>query len=151
MTSSPDKYPGQGHPAHPEIFDLRAMPAQPSQLKPGQLPEHKIKQFFEKGYLVVEDFFADDELNPCLRAIESIVDRVARNIHEAGHIIDLHEDKDVFTRLTCLDKEFPGATILAHKDGTLPIEFQVTITHTHTHTQQFMFFLTQMFVTVSTI
>ncbi|XP_012945832.1 phytanoyl-CoA dioxygenase [Aplysia californica] len=118
------KYPGQGKPAHPELFNLKAMPEQPTELKPGQLPADKIRLFFEKGFLVVEDFFTDTELNPCLTAVEEIVDRVATRIHKAGKLQDLHEDKDVFQRLTYIDKQFPGAAILAHKDGILPDAFQ---------------------------
>ena len=34
--------------ANPEIFDLRAMPAQPKELKPGQMPEEDIKKYFEE-------------------------------------------------------------------------------------------------------
>ena len=33
--------------AHPEIFDTRAMPAQPKEKKPGQQPDHIIQQYFE--------------------------------------------------------------------------------------------------------
>ena len=33
--------------ANPGFFDIRAMPPQPKEPKPGQLPEHMIKQFFE--------------------------------------------------------------------------------------------------------
>ncbi|RUS73825.1 hypothetical protein EGW08_018418 [Elysia chlorotica] len=35
----------------------------------------------------------------------------------------MHSDLDVFHRLTQLDKEFPGAAILTHKDGVLPPAF----------------------------
>lgn len=34
--------------AHPELFDIRGMPAQPTNLKPGQFTEDKIRHFFEK-------------------------------------------------------------------------------------------------------
>lgn len=34
--------------AHPELFDVRAMPTSPTVLKPGQLAEDKIRHFFEK-------------------------------------------------------------------------------------------------------
>ena len=33
--------------AHPELFDIRAMPPQPKEKKPGQLPEESIRKFFE--------------------------------------------------------------------------------------------------------
>jgi len=34
--------------AYPEKFDERAMLPQPKERKPGQQPDHVIKQFFEK-------------------------------------------------------------------------------------------------------
>lgn len=40
-------YPGQTKEAHPELFDIRAMPEQPPK-KLGQLPENAIRQFFEE-------------------------------------------------------------------------------------------------------
>lgn len=40
-------YEGCTKEAHPELFDLRAMLPQPKELKPGQLPEVKIRQYFE--------------------------------------------------------------------------------------------------------
>jgi hypothetical protein len=33
--------------ANPGCFDIRAMPPQPKEAKPGQLPEQMIKKFFE--------------------------------------------------------------------------------------------------------
>lgn len=36
--------------AHPELFDERAMPPQSAEKKPGQQPDHVIKQYFEKVY-----------------------------------------------------------------------------------------------------
>lgn len=41
-------YPGKVDEDHPELFDLRVMPTQPTEQKAGQLPEGIIKQFFEE-------------------------------------------------------------------------------------------------------
>ena len=38
---------GQTDEAHPELFNLTAMPEQPTVKKPGQLSDAMIKQFFE--------------------------------------------------------------------------------------------------------
>ena len=43
-----EDYPGYTEVCHPEIFTLEAMPEQPKCLKPGQLPEAEIKDYFEK-------------------------------------------------------------------------------------------------------
>jgi hypothetical protein len=40
--------PGYTNEEHPEIVDIRAMPPQPKTLKPGQVPENLIKQYFEE-------------------------------------------------------------------------------------------------------
>ena len=37
---------------------------------------------------------------------------------------DKHADKGFFERLTYLDQEFPGVSVLLHKTGWLPEEFQ---------------------------
>lgn len=44
----PGHYPGHSDEAFPEAFTLPAMPAQPKEKKPGQLPEESIRQFFEE-------------------------------------------------------------------------------------------------------
>lgn len=44
--SSTDVLPGLTNERHPDIFNLKARP-KVTEKKPGQLPEHMIKQFFE--------------------------------------------------------------------------------------------------------
>ena len=41
-------YTGEVEETYPGIFNLEAMPTQPEEKKPGQLPENMIKQFFEE-------------------------------------------------------------------------------------------------------
>lgn len=48
MDSTEFEYPGMTSESHPECFNKEAMPAQPKEKKPGQLPEHLVKQFFEE-------------------------------------------------------------------------------------------------------
>lgn len=50
MEDDPFRWPGYTGEAYPEMCDIRAMPPQPkdSELKPGQLPEKLIKQYFEE-------------------------------------------------------------------------------------------------------
>lgn len=49
MASSADekRYEGQTDEAFPELFDVRAMPSQPQELKSGQLPVDQIRKYFE--------------------------------------------------------------------------------------------------------
>lgn len=48
MDSTEFEYPGMTSECHPECFNTAAMPAQPKEKKPGQLPDHLVKQFFEE-------------------------------------------------------------------------------------------------------
>jgi hypothetical protein len=50
------------------------------------------------------------------------VDKVAWALHKAGKISDLCENEGVFTRLTALERQFPSASVLVHKQGVLPPE-----------------------------
>lgn len=45
-----------------------------------------INLFFSKGYVIVEDFFKPEELEPCKRDIEKLVDEVAQKLYTAGKI-----------------------------------------------------------------
>ncbi|KAH9505053.1 hypothetical protein Btru_061527 [Bulinus truncatus] len=108
----------------PELFDIRAMPEQPKTLKPGQLEASKIKEFFEKGFLLVPKFFEGEELEPCRRSIEKLVDDLANMLYDGGKIKNLYKEHGLFTRLSYIEKEFPGANIILHKLGKLTEAFE---------------------------
>ncbi|XP_059145123.1 phytanoyl-CoA dioxygenase domain-containing protein 1-like isoform X2 [Physella acuta] len=116
--------PGLVPDARPELFDIRAMPEQPKILKPGQLEESLIREFFEKGYLLVPKFFTEEELEPCRKSIEKLVDDLAQALYDGGKIKNLYKEQGLFQRLIYLEKEFPGANIILHKQGTLTEAFQ---------------------------
>ena len=42
------RWPGEIDEAYPEVYNIHAMPPQPKKLKPGQLPEHMIRKYFEE-------------------------------------------------------------------------------------------------------
>ena len=69
---------------------------------------------------MVRDYFLPAELEPCLEAVSRQVDELAARLHKAGKINTLHEDKGVFQRLTALEADFPGASVLLFKQGKLP-------------------------------
>lgn len=116
------RWPGETDEAHPEIFNT--IPPQPKVLKPGQLPEEKIKQFFEQGFLVVEKFFQPEELNPAIDAVNTLVEELAQKLYKAGKTTSLYSEYGFYERLTKLEKEFPGSNILLHKLGKLPQAFR---------------------------
>lgn len=126
MEDDPFRWPGYTGEAYPEMCDIRAMPPQPkdSELKPGQLPEKLIKQYFEEGYLIIKDFFTKEELQACRDDLEDEVDRLANKLYKAGKIKNLYEEYDLDHRLIKIDEEWPGAVILLHKIGRLPPSFR---------------------------
>ncbi|XP_005105561.1 uncharacterized protein LOC101849867 isoform X2 [Aplysia californica] len=117
-------FPGSSDKAHPDVFNINAMPEQPKELKPGQFSEEKVRQYFEKGYLIVPEFFKKEELDACRKDIEKLVEDLAQWLYKAGKIKDLHKDKSLFQRLTHLEKEFPGTNVILHKQGKLAQSFQ---------------------------
>ncbi|XP_060589466.1 uncharacterized protein LOC132744708 [Ruditapes philippinarum] len=100
------------------------IPPQPTEKKPGQLPLEQIKQFFEEGYIVVENFFSKDELQPCRDAINEMVELLANKLYEAGKIKNLYKEYGLFQRLSKLEEEFPGANILLFKHQKIPKAFR---------------------------
>ena len=49
----------------PEVYTV--IPPQPKEKKAGQLERWQVEQYFEKGFLVVPNFFTDDELKPVIQ------------------------------------------------------------------------------------
>ncbi|XP_013385576.1 uncharacterized protein LOC106155333 [Lingula anatina] len=118
-----DAFPGvQKTEPKPEIFTVP--PPQPKKKKPGQLTAQQVKQFFEEGYVVVEDFFTREELDACRDAVAGLVDDLAKKLYDGGKIKKLYRDQGLFTRLTAIEKEFPGANIILHKSQNMPKAIQ---------------------------
>ncbi|XP_060071960.1 uncharacterized protein LOC132551830 [Ylistrum balloti] len=110
--------------AYPDVFNLNAMPTQSNELKPGQLSESKIRQFFEDGYLIVDNFFTREELDTCRNAVNEQVEHLAQKLYRAGKIKSLYTEFGFFDRLSKLEEEFPGANIILHKGDGLPEAFR---------------------------
>ena len=49
----------------PEVYTV--IPPQPKEKKAGQLERWQVEQYFDKGFLVVPDFFTDDEMKPVIQ------------------------------------------------------------------------------------
>ena len=125
MAEKKKTWPGYTKEAHPEVCDIRAMPPQPKVLKPGQLPEEQIRQYFEEGFVIIEKFFdIEADLEPCRRAIEELVEELAQKLYKAGKIKNLYREYGMDKRLIKIDEEWPGAVILLHKIGHLPQAFR---------------------------
>eukprot|EP00058_Branchiostoma_floridae_P020986 XP_002606476.1 hypothetical protein BRAFLDRAFT_93267 [Branchiostoma floridae] len=102
----------------PEVYTKP--PPQPTEKKPGQLSQEQVRQYFDEGYVLVKDFFQPEELQPVRDAVEELVDELAQRMHKAGKITDTHQNAGLFSRLTLLNNDFPGAAVVLHKKGKLP-------------------------------
>jgi ectoine hydroxylase-related dioxygenase (phytanoyl-CoA dioxygenase family) len=102
----------------PEIFTT--VPPQPTQLKPGQIPAEKAKQFYDEGFLVLDSIFSDEELAPCKEAMNELVDELAHKLYNAGKIKNLYSEFGFDNRLTKIEEEYPGANILLYKSKSQP-------------------------------
>lgn len=106
----------------PEVY------SQPIKHKPnpklGQLTDDQIKQFYNEGYVIIDDFFDKDILEKAKESIENLANDIVEDLFKAGKISSLYEDEGLFTRMIKVNREFPGASILFHKRGVLPKELQ---------------------------
>src|ERR1700690_456876 len=83
------------------------------------LSQAQVDQYFNDGFLIVEDLFAPAELQPVMDEIDGIVDDLAERLYTAGKIRNKHADKGFYQRLTALEHEYKGAAVLVHINGWL--------------------------------
>lgn len=122
VEADPSKYPGFLGVGYPEVFTT--MPPQPKEKKTGQLPEEKVKEFFDQGFTVVENFFTLGEIESARESFRQLVDEIAQKLYKSGRIKNLYEDYGLENRLIMLEKEWPGAVMLLLKLGKLTPEFR---------------------------
>ena len=83
------------------------------------LSRAQVEQYFEDGFLIVEDLLTEADLRPVMAEIDGIVDDVANRLRDAGKIKDTHAELDLFHRLAALEREWKGAAVLIHINGWL--------------------------------
>ena len=81
------------------------------------LSREQLEEYREDGFLLVPDLFRPAELAPVIAELDELVDGIAAILHERGHIADTHADKGFTTRLAALNRDFPGAGVLANLRG----------------------------------
>ena len=86
----------------------------------GALTPEQHRQFFEDGFVIVPDLVPHATLNHAITSIEALVDNLAKKLHAAGKIMELHQGAGFHERLTLLEEQFPHANVLLHKNGVLP-------------------------------
>ena len=79
----------------------------------------QLTQYHADGFLVVRDQFTPAELQPVIAEIGGKVDRLARKLHGEGRLADLHEGAGFYQRLTLIERDCPGASVVLHAQGVL--------------------------------
>ena len=74
-----------------------------------RLSQEQVQQYMDDGFLVVENVFSKDELQPVMDWFDTLVDDCAERLYAAGMIGDKHEGEDTYTRLWSLEQQWPGA------------------------------------------
>ena len=59
-----------------------------------------------------------------MKAVDESVDKLVEKLYNAGKIPHKAEEDGFYNRLITIEKMFPGAAVLLHKDGYLPKGFQ---------------------------
>ncbi len=83
------------------------------------LNREQTEQYFDDGFLIVEDLLSRQELQPAIDDIAEIVDELARRLHAAGRISSLHSGDGFDRRLASIEAECPGAAIWVTHLGDL--------------------------------
>ncbi|KAL6053742.1 Phytanoyl-CoA dioxygenase [Balamuthia mandrillaris] len=79
------------------------------------LSTEQLGTYKKAGFLLVHDFFdVSADLEPVMQEIASAVDLVTEKLAAAGKIQEKHQDKDLHHRLTFIEQQFPGASVLVH-------------------------------------
>ena len=73
---------------------------------------------------MVPNLFTPEELNPAIEAVNESVDKLVEKLYNGGKIQSKAEGGGFYDRLTMIEKQFPGAAVLLHKEGYLPKGFR---------------------------
>ena len=77
------------------------------------------EQYFDDGFLIVEDLMSRQDLQPAMDDIAAVVHKLAERLHAAGRIRDLYRDNGFDTRLAAIEAECPGAAVWVTHLGDL--------------------------------
>ena len=69
----------------------------------------------------MRDVIPTDVLDGAVASVEVLVDNLAKKLHAAGKITELHQAAPFEQRLTLLEEQFPHANVLLHVRWPLPI------------------------------
>jgi hypothetical protein len=80
----------------------------------------QLQAFEQDGFLIVRDYFRREDLQAVADGFAGVVDDVANRLKRAGRLRETYASEPFSRRLTLIEKEFPGASVLVHINGVLP-------------------------------
>jgi len=86
----------------------------------GPLSREQLHQYWHDGYVITEGLLDPQRLlDPVIEEVDHSVDVLARQLLKEGKIRNAHEDKGFLRRLSFLEQEFSGASVILHTQGIL--------------------------------
>lgn len=86
---------------------------------PGPLAPEQVYQYYTDGYLILDNIIPQSLIDGCKDDINGLVDQLAHKLYANNLIKNKHENAGFYQRLSLLEEEFPGASVLLHKFGKL--------------------------------
>ena len=68
------------------------------------LTQQQVAQYFDDGFLIVEDLLDETDLRPVVDEFNAMVDEYATRLHDDGKITDTHADKGFADRLAAISQ-----------------------------------------------
>ena len=90
---------------------------------PGPLSADEFAAYWQEGYLVKSGLLSEALLRRAREAVEAEVDLVGEALLKAGKIHSACRNEGFETRLACIERQYPSASVLLHKRGVLPEAF----------------------------
>eukprot|EP00494_Astrolonche_serrata_P028262 UN28527 len=126
----PVQFDGSGKPIQPLLIKRKHPNNKPAtwyskydKTKKGPLTAKQIEEFFEHGYLVVDNLYSKKDIEKALKSVEEMVDNLAKKCFKSGKIKDLYANLPMDERLYKIKDEFPDAIIHFIKAGVMPMSF----------------------------
>ena len=88
----------------------------------GPLKPSQVEEYYQNGFVIVNDLIPLDYLKECKKDISRMVDALAYNLQKASLINDPCDDPNkynVTNRLIELEKQYPGSSVLLHVYGNI--------------------------------
>jgi hypothetical protein len=83
------------------------------------LTDAQLAQYEHDGFLVIDNFFTDSDLDPVIREVEGKVEALAQRLFASGLIPHTCPGLGFHERLTALQRLYPSAATLLHTEGIL--------------------------------